>query len=39
MQEKSIFITIWTSRKEFQRLNVPNGERVDTRDAIKRYRV
>ena len=37
-QRKS-FITIWTSRKELRRWNFPTGEWVDTRVAIKGYRV
>ena len=39
LEEKSIFITIWTSRKEFHRWNFQTDERVDTSVAIKSYRL
>ena len=38
LEERSIFIAIWTSRKEFQRWNFQTDERVDTRFAIKSCR-
>ena len=39
LEEKSISITMWTSRKEFHRLNFQTDERVDTQSTIKGYHV